>query len=129
LSNFNSDAQLFDLVEDNEDKKKITDLEIQYLYIVDQLVYYAAIKSGGNWFQLASLLFVTVLENKIFQKYRPSYLKHSDLTKNEERIWPPILAKWVLPLNYFISFFPYRNPILETLRELHRNLIISNPNN
>ncbi|PKC72861.1 hypothetical protein RhiirA1_411279 [Rhizophagus irregularis] len=125
LSNFNSNAQLFDLVEDNEDKKKITDLEIQYLYIVDQLVYYATIKSGENWFQLASLLFGTVLENKIFQKYRPSYLKHSDLTKNEERVWSPILAKWVSPLNYFISFFPYRNPILENLRELHKNLIIS----
>lgn len=37
----------------------------------------------------------TVLENKIFQKYRPSYLKHSDLTKNEEKVWSPILAKWV----------------------------------
>ncbi|GES89175.1 hypothetical protein GLOIN_2v1769365 [Rhizophagus clarus] len=129
LSNFNNNARLFDLVENNEDKKKITDLEIQYLYIVDQLVYYATIKSGENWFQLASLLFGTVLENKIFQKYRPSFLKHSDQTKNEERIWPPILAKWVSPLNYFISFFPYRNPMLETLKELHRNLIISNPNN
>ncbi|RIA92609.1 hypothetical protein C1645_820444 [Glomus cerebriforme] len=129
LSNFNNNTHVFDSAETNEDKKKITDLEIQYLYIVDQLVYYATIKSGENWFQLASLLFGTVLENKIFQKYRPSYLKSPDPTKNEVRVWPPILAKWVLPLNYFISFFPYRNPMLETLKELHKNLIISNSKN
>ncbi|CAG8756053.1 13082_t:CDS:2, partial [Funneliformis caledonium] len=131
LSNFNSNTQLFATAETNdEDKKKMVDLEFQYLYIVDQLVYYATIKSGENWLQLASLLFGTVLGNSIFQQYGPSYLKHPDpsSTDKEIRVWSPMLAKWVSSLNYFISFFPYNNPMLNTLKELHKSLIIiSNP--
>ncbi|CAG8447057.1 5601_t:CDS:2 [Ambispora gerdemannii] len=97
LSDYNSNTYLFELLlttDDKELKRKMVDLEFHYFYIVDQLVYYATIKTGENWFQLASLLFVTVLGSKIFQKYAPAYLKEPDI-EDETRIWPPLLAKWV----------------------------------
>ncbi|CAG8445677.1 3690_t:CDS:10 [Ambispora leptoticha] len=130
LSDFNSNTPMFELLlttDDKELKRKMVDLEFHYFYIVDQLVYYATIKTGENWFQLASLLFGSVLGSKIFQKYAPAYLMESDNIEEKTRIWPPLLAKWVSPLNYFISFFPYRNSMLQTLKDLHKNLILSSP--
>ncbi|KAF9920409.1 hypothetical protein FBU30_009776 [Linnemannia zychae] len=63
----NSEAQ--------ETQRKLIDLEFQYHYVVDQLVYYSTIKTGENFFQLASLLFCSLLNNRIFQIWSPSYLK------------------------------------------------------
>ncbi|CAG8457039.1 15393_t:CDS:2, partial [Dentiscutata heterogama] len=60
LNNFNRNSQnlpLLDTCNDEDFKKKMLDLEFQYYYIVDQLVYYSTIKTEENWFQLASLLF------------------------------------------------------------------------
>ncbi|CAJ0650018.1 4891_t:CDS:10 [Entrophospora sp. SA101] len=114
LSDFNRNIQLFDLLKQKP----------------DELVYYATIKTGENWFQLAGLLFGTILSNNIFQKHGPLYLKRSHAnhtSNNEQGVWSPELAKWVAALNYFISFFPYRNPMLETLKELHKNMIIIPP--
>ncbi|KAG9297531.1 hypothetical protein G9A89_001471 [Geosiphon pyriformis] len=131
LSDFNSNTHLFDIfpnLNDEEIKGKMIDLEFHYFYIVDQLVYYATIKTGENWFQLASLLFGTVLGSNIFQKYAPSYLKKPDFLIENAKIWPSVLVKWVSPLNYFISFFPYHNTMLESLKDLHKSLIISPPN-
>ncbi|CAG8447699.1 8569_t:CDS:10 [Diversispora eburnea] len=131
LSEFNRSIRLFSLLETNKDEevnKKMADLEFQYFFIVDQLVYYATIKSGENWFQLASLLFGTVLNHQIFKKFGPAYLKNPKFGSDQEvKIWPSILSKWVSPLNYFISFFPYKNqnPMLETLKELHKSLVIT----
>ncbi|RHZ71084.1 hypothetical protein Glove_262g53 [Diversispora epigaea] len=131
LSEFNRSIRLFSLLETSKDEevnKKIADLEFQYFFIVDQLVYYATIKSGENWFQLASLLFGTVFSHKIFQKFGPAYLKNPKFGSDQEvKVWPSILAKWVSPLNYFISFFPYKNqnPMLGTLKDLHKSLVIT----
>ncbi|KAF9133180.1 hypothetical protein BGW39_010393 [Mortierella sp. 14UC] len=62
-------------VEAQETQRKLIDLEFQYHYVVDQLVYYSTIKTGENFFQLASLLFCSLLGNRIFQIWSPSYLK------------------------------------------------------
>ncbi|KAI1312273.1 hypothetical protein EDD11_002992 [Mortierella claussenii] len=62
-------------VEAQETQRKLIDLEFQYRYVVDQLVYYSTIKTGENFFQLASLLFCTLLNNRIFQIWSPAYLK------------------------------------------------------
>ncbi|KAF9158461.1 hypothetical protein DFQ26_007629, partial [Actinomortierella ambigua] len=59
----------------SDTQRKLVDLEFQYLYVVDQLVYYSTIKTGENFFQLASLLFCTLLSNRIFQIWGPAYLK------------------------------------------------------
>ncbi|KAF9115028.1 hypothetical protein BGX27_009146 [Mortierella sp. AM989] len=61
--------------EAQETQRKLIDLEFQYRYVVDQLVYYSTIKTGENFFQLASLLFCTLLGNRIFQIWSPAYLK------------------------------------------------------
>ncbi|ORZ29119.1 hypothetical protein BCR41DRAFT_382971 [Lobosporangium transversale] len=61
--------------EAQETQRKLIDLEFQYRYVVDQLVYYSTIKTGENFFQLASLLFCTLLSNRIFQIWSPAYLK------------------------------------------------------
>ncbi|CAG8555592.1 22363_t:CDS:2, partial [Racocetra persica] len=125
LNDFNRNSQNLSLLgtcNDEDFKKKMLDLEFQYFYIVDQLVYYSTIKTGENWFQLASLLFGIVLRDQVFRNYGPAYLKKPD--DGTDKVWPPHLAKWISPLNYFISFFPYRNPMLETLKDLHKNLII-----
>ncbi|KAF0517022.1 peroxisomal membrane protein mpv17 [Gigaspora margarita] len=128
LNNFNRNSHNFSLPDtcnDEDFKKMMRDIEFQYYYIVDQLVYYSTIKTGENWFQLASLLFGIVLRNQIFQDYGPAYLKKpNDETDKIKKLWPPHLAKWISPLNYFISFFPYQNPMLETLKDLHKNLIV-----
>ncbi|KAF9912253.1 hypothetical protein EC991_000144 [Linnemannia zychae] len=62
-------------VEAQETQRKLIDLEFQYHYVVDQLVYYSTIKTGENFFQLASLLFCSLLGNRIFQIWSPAYLK------------------------------------------------------
>ncbi|KAF9189592.1 hypothetical protein BGZ50_000692 [Haplosporangium sp. Z 11] len=62
-------------LEAQENQRKLIDLEFQYHYVVDQLVYYSTIKTGENFFQLASLLFCTLLGNRIFQIWSPAYLK------------------------------------------------------
>ncbi|KAF9971794.1 hypothetical protein BGZ73_005157 [Actinomortierella ambigua] len=59
----------------SDTQRKLVDLEFQYQYVVDQLVYYSTIKTGENFFQLASLLFCTLLSNRIFQIWGPAYLK------------------------------------------------------
>ncbi|KAF9585974.1 hypothetical protein BGW38_010705 [Lunasporangiospora selenospora] len=56
-------------------QRKLIDLEFQYHYVVDQLVYYSTIKTGENFFQLAGLLFCSLLSNRIFQIWSPAYLK------------------------------------------------------
>ncbi|KAG0296881.1 hypothetical protein BGZ96_008236 [Linnemannia gamsii] len=61
--------------EAQETQRKLIDLEFQYHYVVDQLVYYSTIKTGENFFQLASLLFCSLLGNRIFQIWSPAYLK------------------------------------------------------
>ncbi|KAF9351228.1 hypothetical protein BGX26_010721 [Mortierella sp. AD094] len=61
--------------EAQETQRKLIDLEFQYRYVVDQLVYYSTIKTGENFFQLASLLFCTLLGNRIFQIWSPAFLK------------------------------------------------------
>lgn len=61
--------------EAQEQQRKLIDLEFQYHYVVDQLVYYSTIKTGENFFQLASLLFCTLLGNRIFQIWSPAYLR------------------------------------------------------
>ncbi|KAF9435384.1 hypothetical protein BGZ76_006407 [Entomortierella beljakovae] len=61
--------------EAQETQRKLIDLEFKYRYVVDQLVYYSTIKTGENFFQLASLLFCTLLGNRIFQIWSPAYLK------------------------------------------------------
>ncbi|KAG0328401.1 hypothetical protein BGZ99_005416 [Dissophora globulifera] len=63
--------------EAQETQRKLIDLEFQYRYVVDQLVYYSTIKTGENFFQLASLLFCSLLSNRIFQIWSPAYLKDS----------------------------------------------------
>lgn len=52
----------------------MVDLEFQYFFIVDQLVYYATIKTGENWFQLAGLLFGFVYLYKSFFIYCQSHM-------------------------------------------------------
>ncbi|KAG0226486.1 hypothetical protein BGW41_004197 [Actinomortierella wolfii] len=59
----------------SDTQRKLIDLEFQYQYVVDQLVFYSTIKTGENFFQLASLLFCTLLSNRIFQIWGPAYLK------------------------------------------------------
>lgn len=61
--------------EQQESQRKLIDLEFQYHYVVDQLVYYSTIKTGENFFQLASLLFCSLLGNRIFQIWSPAYLR------------------------------------------------------
>ncbi|KAI8596918.1 hypothetical protein EDD21DRAFT_233079 [Dissophora ornata] len=61
--------------EAQETQRRLIDLEFKYRYVVDQLVYYSTIKTGENFFQLASLLFCTLLGNRIFQIWSPAYLK------------------------------------------------------
>jgi hypothetical protein len=61
--------------EAQENQRKLIDLEFQYRYVVDQLVYYSTIKTSENFFQLASLLFCTLLSNRIFQIWSPAYLR------------------------------------------------------
>ncbi|KAG0344399.1 hypothetical protein BG004_004500 [Podila humilis] len=61
--------------EAQETQRKLIDLEFQYHYVVDQLVYYSTIKTGENFFQLAGLLFCTLLGNRIFQIWSPAYLR------------------------------------------------------
>lgn len=61
--------------EAQESQRKLVDLVFQYRYVVDQLVYYSTIKTSENFFQLASLLFCTLLSNRIFQIWSPAYLK------------------------------------------------------
>ncbi|KAF9935756.1 hypothetical protein BGZ67_003136 [Mortierella alpina] len=68
--------------EAQEAQRKLIDLEFQYHYVVDQLVYYSTIKTGENFFQLASLLFCTLLGNRIFQIWSPAYLRHPGLLAN-----------------------------------------------
>lgn len=68
--------------EAQEQQRKLIDLEFQYHYVVDQLVYYSTIKTGENFFQLASLLFCTLLGNRIFQIWSPAYLKDPRLAAN-----------------------------------------------
>jgi len=46
---------------------------------------------------------------------------------NNIRIWPSHLNRWVRTLNYFMSFFPQRDLILEPLRELLKSLICPIP--
>ncbi|KAL1925437.1 uncharacterized protein VTP21DRAFT_320 [Calcarisporiella thermophila] len=121
LGDFNMNATLLLTQEDEMTQKKIADLEFQYHFIVDQLVYYGTIKTGENFIQLACLLFGSALGHDVFKEYAPSYLKATD---TDQRIWPPVLAKWVSLLHYFISFFPYENPILHTLKRLHASLIL-----
>ncbi|CAG8474285.1 10773_t:CDS:2 [Acaulospora colombiana] len=56
LSDFNQNTDLFERPEDPKDEqanKKMVDLRFQYFFIIDQLVYYATIKTSENWFQLA----------------------------------------------------------------------------
>ncbi|KAF9429715.1 hypothetical protein BGZ94_009742 [Podila epigama] len=65
----------YQTVEAQETQRKLIDLEFQYHYVVDQLVYYSTIKTGENFFQLASLLFCTLLGNRIFQIWSPAYLR------------------------------------------------------
>lgn len=68
--------------EAQEQQRKLIDLEFQYHYVVDQLVYYSTIKTGENFFQLASLLFCTLLGNRIFQIWSPAYLRDPRLSVN-----------------------------------------------
>ncbi|CAG8733005.1 13142_t:CDS:2, partial [Acaulospora morrowiae] len=97
LSDFNQNIHLFvpsETPNDEQTNKKIVDLRFQYYFIVDQLVYYATIKTSENWFQLASLLFGTVLGRQTFQKFGPAYLKKPDNTEQDVKVWPEILVKW-----------------------------------
>ncbi|RUS31123.1 hypothetical protein BC938DRAFT_478418 [Jimgerdemannia flammicorona] len=126
LSDFNGNIRAFSAADGNDNElqvvsQKLADLEFQYYYIVDQLVYYSTVKTGENFFQLASLLFGTLLGNDLFKKHAPSLLR--PLADKTQQSWPPMLAKWVFPLHYYLSFFPYRPPMLETLHNLHRTLI------
>ncbi|KAF9198768.1 hypothetical protein BGZ59_004401, partial [Podila verticillata] len=97
LSDFNSHAVLVTMAscfsgattastganpEAQEQQRKLIDLEFQYHYVVDQLVYYSTIKTGENFFQLASLLFCTLLGNRIFQIWSPAYLRDPRLAAN-----------------------------------------------
>ncbi|KAG0051774.1 hypothetical protein BGZ83_003300 [Gryganskiella cystojenkinii] len=68
--------------EQQESQRKLIDLEFQYHYVVDQLVYYSTIKTGENFFQLASLLFCSLLGNRIFQIWSPAYLKNPRINNN-----------------------------------------------
>ncbi|CAO3566103.1 unnamed protein product [Mortierella alpina] len=68
--------------EAQEAQRKLIDLEFQYHYVVDQLVYYSTIKTGENFFQLASLLFCTLLGNRIFQIWSPAYLRDPGVLAN-----------------------------------------------
>jgi hypothetical protein len=55
LSDFNGGVRYLSLTGEDDDRR--ADLEFKYYYIVDQLVYYSTVKTGENFFQLASLLF------------------------------------------------------------------------
>ncbi|GAB5587420.1 hypothetical protein Unana1_02320 [Umbelopsis nana] len=55
LNDFNGGMRYLSAIGEDGDRR--ADLEFKYYYIVDQLVYYSTVKTGENFFQLASLLF------------------------------------------------------------------------
>jgi len=122
LGEFNAHIRFLWTADPNEieAKRKLVDLKFRYYYIVDQLIYYSTVKTGEKFFQLATLLFGSLLGSDLFKEYSPSALK---ITSTEQKIWPPTLHCWVFSLHYYLSFFAYRPQSLETLRNLHTTLV------
>ncbi|KAI8577331.1 hypothetical protein K450DRAFT_252656 [Umbelopsis ramanniana AG] len=120
LKDFNAGMRYLSTFSEDDDRR--AELEFKYYYIVDQLVYYSTVKTGENFFQLASLLFCSLLKHDIFKPFMPSLLNAND-EHPEQRVWPEALRIWVFSLHYFLSFFPQRPAMLETLRRLYSNLV------
>lgn len=120
LSDFNGSMRYLSTFDEDGDRRG--DLEFKYYYIVDQLVYYSTVKTGGNFFQLASLLFCSLLNHDIFKPFMPSQLFDSKEHPGQ-RIWPDSLRIWVFSLHYYLSFFPHRPALLNALRKLYSSLV------
>eukprot|EP01136_Pigoraptor_vietnamica_P036636 Opistho-1_new@103493 len=93
---------------------------LDYVYVVDELVYYGLNSYPGTLFSLAHLLFTTLLGHKVFAVLAPSAM----LVRHNRRVWPASLAKWVFGLRMFLSFFPRPHGALAPLRALSTHLVL-----
>ncbi|KAJ3156718.1 hypothetical protein HDU86_003942 [Geranomyces michiganensis] len=119
LDNHPENIQEEDVVTNNMDS---SEPYFRYVYVVDQLVYYGTREHAAeNYAHLAQLLFSTLFSKSVFRTRGPAILIPSP--NDDPKVWPPGLSKWLYHFTYFMSFFPYRWPALEPLRELIRLLL------
>eukprot|EP01137_Pigoraptor_chileana_P034671 Opistho-2@27566 len=93
---------------------------LDYAYVVDELVYYGLNSYPGILFNLAHLLFTTLLGHKVFAVLSPSAM----LVRPNKRVWPASLARWVFGLKFFLSYFPRPHAALAPLRALGTHLML-----
>ncbi|KAJ3175580.1 hypothetical protein HDU87_006077 [Geranomyces variabilis] len=119
LDNHPENIQEDDVVTNNMDS---SEPYFRYVYVVDQLVYFGTREHAAeNYAHLAQLLFSTLFAKPVFRNRGPAVL--ASTPKDDSKVWPPGLSKWLYHFTYFMSFFPYRWPALEPLRELIRLLL------